>query len=160
MRLIPFERISPDERKIDNLAGILVREEGPGILAWLIGGARRYLAGEKDLTGPERVRVATTAYAETEDHMGRFLTETCKTAPGLRAEHKHLYLACRTQAPLPGLLPLVREWGSNSRIQPRVRRTRPRHAGYAFPQGDGRLEAGEVLPGIGLIADTPDGETP
>lgn len=69
MRLIPFERVVPDARKVDNLADILVREEGPGILTWLVDGARRYLCGEKDLTVPERVRVATTAYAETEDHM-------------------------------------------------------------------------------------------
>jgi ATP-binding cassette subfamily C protein len=38
----------------------LVTEEGPGILSWLIDGARRYLAGDRDLTGPERVRIATT----------------------------------------------------------------------------------------------------
>jgi putative DNA primase/helicase len=54
MRLLPFERIVPDDRKIDNLADILVTEEGPGILSWLIDGARRYLAGARDLTGPER----------------------------------------------------------------------------------------------------------
>lgn len=64
MRLIPFTRVVSDDRKID----ILVTEEGPGILRWLIDGARRYLAGDKNLTGPERVRIATTAYAETEDH--------------------------------------------------------------------------------------------
>lgn len=33
----------------------------PCILGWLIDGARRYLAGDKNLTGPERVRIATTA---------------------------------------------------------------------------------------------------
>jgi hypothetical protein len=54
-----------DHRKIDNLADLLVTEEGPGILAWLVDGARRYLAGDRDLTGPKRVRIATSAYAET-----------------------------------------------------------------------------------------------
>ncbi len=47
MRLIPFTRLVSDDRKIDNLADILVTEEGPGILGWLIDGARRYLAGDK-----------------------------------------------------------------------------------------------------------------
>ncbi|MFI0507016.1 phage/plasmid primase, P4 family [Streptomyces albogriseolus] len=65
MRLIPFERVVPDDRRIDNLADVLVREEGPGILHWLVLGARRYLAGARDLAGPERVRVATAAYAQT-----------------------------------------------------------------------------------------------
>ncbi|WP_372412454.1 phage/plasmid primase, P4 family [Streptomyces luteireticuli] len=93
IRLIPFERTVPDSRTVDNLADILVTEEGPGILTWIINGATRYLSGDKDLTGPEQVRMATTAYAETEDHMGRFLTESCTTRTGLRAEQKHLYLA-------------------------------------------------------------------
>ncbi|WP_374683923.1 hypothetical protein [Streptomyces sp. TBY4] len=47
MRLVPFEKVVPDDLKIDNLAG------------------------EKDLTGPAPVRIATNAYAETEDRTGR-----------------------------------------------------------------------------------------
>ncbi|WP_225640879.1 DNA primase family protein [Streptomyces werraensis] len=101
MRLIPFERVVPDDRKIDNLADILVMEEGQGILNWLIDGARRYVGGERDLTGPERVRIATTAYAETEDHTGRFYEECCTLGAGLRAEQTALYAAytawCRVE---------------------------------------------------------------
>ncbi|NHI12009.1 P4 family phage/plasmid primase [Streptomyces sp. KO7888] len=95
MRLIPFERTVSDDRKIDNLADILVTEEGPGILGWLIDGARRYLSGDRDLTGPERVRIATTAYAETEDHAGRFYDECCRLGSELRAEQTALYAAYR-----------------------------------------------------------------
>lgn len=65
-------------------------EEGPGILAWLIDGARRYLASDRDLTGPGRVRIATTAYAETEDHTGRFHDECClppRPRPARRTDH-------------------------------------------------------------------------
>ncbi|MGP3979319.1 DNA primase family protein [Streptomyces sp. 8N114] len=151
MRLIPFERIIPDERKIDNLADILVREEGPGILAWLIDGARRYLAGEKDLTGPERVRVATTAYAETEDHMGRFLTETCKIAPGLRAEQKHLYLAYCRWCESEGATPV-----SSRAFAARVRDT----LGMRSPKEMATSNQKKYYPGIGLIADLTDEETP
>lgn len=56
MRLIPFERVVPDHRKIDNLADILVTEEGSGILGWLIDGARRYLMRRP---GPHRPRTGT-----------------------------------------------------------------------------------------------------
>lgn len=98
MRLIPFERVVSDDRKIDNLADLLVAEEGPGILSWLIDGARRYLAGDRDLTGPVRVRIATSAYAETEDHTGRLYEECCQLGPGLRAEQTALYA-------LPHLVP-------------------------------------------------------
>ncbi len=58
MRLIPFERVVPDHRKIDNLADILVTEEGPGILSRLVDGALRRLAGDRDLRAEE-----TTLYA-------------------------------------------------------------------------------------------------
>ncbi|MEY2229457.1 phage/plasmid primase, P4 family [Streptomyces sp. BF23-19] len=79
IRLIPFERVVPAARKIDNLAKELVQSEGPGILHWLIEGAQRYLATRDPLTGPASVRTATQAYATTEDHIGRFLTECCVT---------------------------------------------------------------------------------
>ncbi|MFE2352532.1 DNA primase family protein, partial [Kitasatospora cineracea] len=97
MRIIPFERSVPDERKIDNLAAELVHEEGPGILHWLIEGAGRYLTTRDPLTGPASVRLATAAYETTEDHVGRFITECCtkgengRPNPELRVEQKLLY---------------------------------------------------------------------
>ncbi|GAA1375018.1 DNA primase family protein [Streptomyces beijiangensis] len=97
MRIIPFERRVPDAQKIDNLAAELVRDEGPGILHWLIEGARRYLSTRDPLNGPASVRVATAAYETTEDHIGRFITERCITStddrphPDLRVEQKLLY---------------------------------------------------------------------
>lgn len=138
IRLVPFERVVPDARKVDNLADILVTEEGPGILTWLINGAARYLAGEKDLIGPERVRLATTAYAETEDHMGRFLAETCKIDTGLRAEQKHLYLAYTRWCEGEGATPV-----SSRAFAGRVRET----LGMSYSNSK------KYCPGIGLIAD-------
>lgn len=95
IRLLPFTRTVPAERRIDNLAFELVRDEGPGILHWLIEGARRYLATRDPLDGPDQVRLATTAYASTEDHIGRFLEECCTrdaAAPvDLRVEQGLLY---------------------------------------------------------------------
>ncbi|MEE1735027.1 primase-like DNA-binding domain-containing protein, partial [Streptomyces sp. BE147] len=45
---------------------------------------------------PETVRIATTAYAETEDHTGRFLNESCTLQPHHRVEQAHLYNAYKT----------------------------------------------------------------
>ncbi|MFK0229952.1 phage/plasmid primase, P4 family [Streptomyces sp. NPDC090303] len=95
MRMLPFERVVPDERRVDNLADVLVAEEGQGILAWLVDGARRYLSGDRDLTGPDAVRIATTAYAETEDHTGRFFEECCRVDPEQRSGQADLYAAYR-----------------------------------------------------------------
>ncbi|MFJ1838217.1 phage/plasmid primase, P4 family [Streptomyces sp. NPDC088175] len=92
IRLIPFERVVPAARKIDNLAKELVQSEGPGILQWLIEGAQLYLDTRDPLAGPATVRIATEAYATTEDHIGRFLAECCTTENGdLRVEQGLLY---------------------------------------------------------------------
>ncbi len=144
MRLIPFERVVSDDHKIDNLADVLVTEEGPGILNWLIVGARRYLAGEKDLTGPERVRIATTAYAETEDHTGRFLSESCRLGPSLRAEQAHLYAAYKTWCQNEGA-PAV----SSRAFAARVREV----VGLASPKEMILSNQRKYYPGIGLAAD-------
>ncbi|RII13162.1 hypothetical protein DSC45_24430 [Streptomyces sp. YIM 130001] len=143
MRLIPFERVISDERKIDNLADILVTEEGPGILNWLVDGARRYLGGEKDLTGPERVRIATTAYAETEDHTGRFLDETCAYQPGLRVEQAHLYTVYRTWCQNEGA-PAVSSRAFAARVREAV--------GLASPKEMILSNQRKYYPGIGLLA--------
>ncbi|MER5200003.1 DNA primase family protein [Streptomyces sp. NPDC002755] len=144
MRLIPFERIVPDHRKIDNLADILVTEEGPGILGWLIDGARRYLAGARDLTGPERVRIATTAYAETEDHTGRFYEECCILGPELRAEQTAFYTIYRTWCQDEGA-PAMSSRAFAARTRELV--------GLASPKQMILSNQRKHYPGIGLLTD-------
>ncbi|MER7960249.1 phage/plasmid primase, P4 family [Streptomyces sp. NPDC096030] len=144
MRLIPFERTVSDDRKIDNLADILVAEEGPGILNWLIDGARRYLNGEKDLTGPGKVRIATTAYAETEDHTGRFFDEACILNPDARTEQKSLYDAYRGWCGSEGCLPM-----NNRTFAARAREL----LGLASPKEMILSNSRKFYPGIGLLAD-------
>ncbi len=148
IQLIPFERVVADDRKVDNLADVLVTEEGPGILHWLITGARRYLNGDRDLTGPQRVRVATTAYAETEDHTGRFLTECCTLDPAHRAEQTSLYTAYRNWCQLEGANPV-----SSRAFAARVRDT----VGIATPKEMILSNQRKYYPGIGLNAEV--GET-
>jgi putative DNA primase/helicase len=45
LRLINHPHKVPEDRRIDGLAQILVREEGPGILAWIVAGAVAYYSG-------------------------------------------------------------------------------------------------------------------
>ncbi|GJF33034.1 DNA primase/helicase [Kitasatospora sp. NE20-6] len=143
MRLIPFERVVPEDRKIDNLANVLVSEEGPGILAWLIAGARRYFNGEKDLTGPQRVQTATSAYAETEDSVGRFLGEACKVADGLRAEQAQMYGAYTRWCGEEGANPVTAR-----AFAARVRET----VGMTSPKDMVLSNSRKYYPGIGLMA--------
>ncbi len=142
MRLIPFERVVSDDRKIDNLADVLVTEEGPGIIRWLITGARRYLSGDKDLTGPERVRIATSAYAETEDHTGRFIGETCRLEPALRAEQAQLYATYRSWCHNEGAPPF-----SSRAFAARIREV----VGLASPKQMILSNQRKYYPGIGML---------
>ncbi|MET7694924.1 phage/plasmid primase, P4 family [Streptomyces sp. NPDC005483] len=144
MRLIPFERVVPDDRKIDNLADLLVMEEGPGILGWLIDGARRYLSGGRDLAGPERVRIATTAYAETEDHTGRFYEECCRLGPDLRAEQTALYAVYAAWCQNEGALVM-----SSRAFAARTREL----VGLASPKEMKVSNQRKYYPGIGLLTD-------
>ncbi|MEU8952501.1 phage/plasmid primase, P4 family [Streptomyces sp. NPDC048489] len=148
MRLIPFEHVVSDEYKIDNLADILVMEEGPGILAWLIDGASRYLRSDRNLIGPERVRIATTAYAETEDHTGRFYEECCHLAPNLRVEQTALYAE-------------YKRWCKNEGapdMSSRAFATRTRElVGLSSPKEMILSNQRKHYPGIGLLTDNEKG---
>jgi putative DNA primase/helicase len=147
LRLIPFERVVAEENKIDNLARILVQEEGPGILALLIEGASRYLSGQRDLSGPHRVRLATDAYEATEDVVGRFITEACKLGPALRAEQAHLYTAYTRWCGSEGATPV-----SARAFASRVRDT----LGMASPKEMLLSNSRKFYPGLGLISDLDD----
>ncbi|WP_329295531.1 DNA primase family protein [Streptomyces sp. NBC_01455] len=150
MRLIPFERKVPDERKIDNLAAELVRDEGPGILQWLIEGAQLYLSSRDPLNGPSSVRLATEAYEKTEDHVGRFIMERCvlghdgRLNADLRVEQKLLYET------------YVR-WCGEESIRPATSRTFAgrirQEVGLSSPTEMIKNNDKKLYPGIGLRAD-------
>ncbi|MEV7123782.1 DNA primase family protein [Kitasatospora griseola] len=157
IRLVPFEKAVSDENKIDNLAFELVRDEGPGILHWIVQGAVRYhhlraarkngLLPADPLEGPARVRLATDAYAATEDTIGRFLTECCtrdnEQAADLRVEQGQLYTAYTTWCT------------SGEGIRPTSARafaTRVRSdLGLATPNDMLKSNGRKFYPGIGLL---------
>jgi hypothetical protein len=107
-------------------------------------GARRYLAGARDLTGPERVRIATTAYAETEDHTGRFYDECCRLGPDLRAEQTALYAAYKAWCNNEGALVM-----SSRAFASRTREL----VGLASPKEMILSNQRKHYPGIGLLTD-------
>ncbi|MFJ4873590.1 primase-like DNA-binding domain-containing protein, partial [Streptomyces sp. NPDC088757] len=103
-----------------------------------------YLGGDKDLTGPERVRIATTAYAETEDHTGRFFEECCTLAPESRAEQAGLYAAYKTWCHNEGAPAM-----SSRAFAARAREL----AGLASPKEMILSNQRKYYPGIGLLTD-------
>lgn len=85
LRLIPFTHEVPDEHRIEDLQGILAREHGPAVLAWIARGATDYANG--GLREPEDVKEATEDYAHSVDTVGRFLEEECTLHEGAAAAH-------------------------------------------------------------------------
>ena len=80
LRLLPFTTVVPAEQRVEGLAQQLIDAEGPGILAWIIDGARDVLA--HGLREPDSVMAATAQYAEEEDALARFVAERCHVGGG------------------------------------------------------------------------------
>lgn len=141
LRLLPFDRHVPPERRIDNFARLLVAEEGPGILAWAIRGAVDYFTG--GINEPDTVRAATASYAAEEDHVGRFLDDECHVAVGLpqvRVETKRLRAAYEAWCLGEGIKPLTAQaLGRELAARGIVRKT---SSGRKFYEGVALLDDG------------------
>ncbi|MFC9089014.1 phage/plasmid primase, P4 family [Nocardiopsis dassonvillei] len=112
LRLIPFLHTVPPEKRVENLARLLVEEEGPGILAWIVEGARQYFTS--GLADPAKVKAATETYAAEEDHMSRFFDECCHIGGGafVKLETKKLRAAYESWCMGEGIKPLpASPWG-------------------------------------------------
>lgn len=93
--LIPYplsfasEPGSPNERKADPHLIDKLKEDYPGILAWLIRGC---LAWQKEgLNPPDCVKAATLEYRSDEDAIGRFIEDRCSLGPDKMVRAQVLY---------------------------------------------------------------------
>ncbi len=73
LRKIDFRKTIPAEKRKENFAQLLVQEEGPGILQWMVDGAVRLT--NQGFSEPESVKMATQSYRHEEDHIAKFLDE-------------------------------------------------------------------------------------
>jgi putative DNA primase/helicase len=75
IKVIPFRRFFADKDRVKGLARMLVDEEGPGILAWLVEGAREW--HRIGLSDPPAVTQASKVYRRTQDALSAFLATWC-----------------------------------------------------------------------------------
>lgn len=73
LRKIDFKKTIPANKRKENLADLMVAQEGAGILKWMVEGAVRIT--QQGMTEPAEVRIATQAYRHEEDHLAKFLDE-------------------------------------------------------------------------------------
>lgn len=75
----------------DPTLGVALRAETSGILAWIVEGARLWLA--QGLTPPRSMLDASADYRQSQDHVAEFLTECCTVDPSARQPLPVLYSA-------------------------------------------------------------------
>lgn len=79
VRLVQWPVTIPEDERDERLDAKL-RAEAPGILRWIVEGARIFLA--EGLAVPDAVRVATDKYRKSEDVVGRFIGEMLDLGTG------------------------------------------------------------------------------
>jgi len=96
IHLVPFKYAFVDrppktdfEKRSDKMLAAKLREEAPGILAWLVRGCLAWQ--EQGLCPPEKVKRATAEYRRGEDLLADFLEEKCFLDAGCREQTTPLY---------------------------------------------------------------------
>lgn len=79
IQLIPFVHEVPEDQVVEGLERILVEENGPAILAWIVEGAVAYT--RQGINPPPEVTEATRQYSKDVDTVARFLEDECSITP-------------------------------------------------------------------------------
>ena len=94
LRKIDFRKTIPADKRKENLADLLVEQEGPGILKWMIDGAVRIT--EYGMNEPESVKLSTQTYRHEEDHVAKFIDEKILVAAGASVTKTSVFNAYRS----------------------------------------------------------------
>jgi putative DNA primase/helicase len=78
LKVIPFNHVVPEDKRDPQLLQKL-RAEWPGVLAWIIRGCLDWQ--QHGLGLPDAVKLATSAYRQDQDTLGRFIEECCFVEP-------------------------------------------------------------------------------
>ncbi|MCB1177827.1 MAG: hypothetical protein KDK36_09635 [Leptospiraceae bacterium] len=76
VKLIPFLANIPKEKIVKDINEIIIKEEKPGVLNWLLQGLSNCIKNGWKIDEPEIVQKATSEYRESQDTIGQFLNDT------------------------------------------------------------------------------------
>jgi putative DNA primase/helicase len=93
----------PHERQINRNLREELREEAPGILAWLLAGYYEYL--EKGLAPPSSIQSETDEYRRSDDSIQHFIQESCALDQGNAARAQDLFDAYESFCEVTGFKP-------------------------------------------------------
>ena len=140
MHLIPFLVTIPPEKR-DNELKAKLKDEGPGILQWLIEGCLEYQ--RIGLAPPQSVVDATDEYFKNEDSVANWIEERCEVGKGLKDPSSRLFASWKDYAEKAGLFV-----GNTKRFKAEMNRL-----GYR----DKKLSFGKVYEGLCVRQDDPSG---
>jgi putative DNA primase/helicase len=88
---VQFDYHFDDSEKVTNFAERVLTEEGEGVLAWCMEGARKFIANGLKLKTPQKVIEDTQTYREDEDYLTMFVESKCTITPEGRTCSSTLY---------------------------------------------------------------------
>ncbi|RYG79782.1 MAG: DNA primase, partial [Alphaproteobacteria bacterium] len=88
--LIAFDEVIPEAERDPALTGKL-RAEAPGILRWMVEGARLLHESGARLEVPDDVKAATREYRTESDVLGEFLSDSCDEVPNGEIQSSALF---------------------------------------------------------------------
>lgn len=103
IRLFKWAVVIPVEQRVADLGETLAREEGSGILAWLVEGCARW--AEHGLAMTETQAEAVREWADEEDDLAAWLAEDVLDAPGSFIAGADLYARWSTWCQRRGMMP-------------------------------------------------------
>lgn len=107
VRRIDMPKVMPEEQQDDTLKNRILAEEGPGVLAWMIDGARQFL--EHGESVPESVRRGTAAYRAEEDALARYIDTRLVFEDLLSTTRQAIYSDYQMWANMNRILPVLSE---------------------------------------------------
>lgn len=77
LKFVPFLYTVPEDARVPDFAKVLLAEEGPEILGWLVEGAMEYYAAGCELPKCKTIEASTKDYLDDEDPLSAFFLEQC-----------------------------------------------------------------------------------
>ncbi len=105
IRLVPFNVTIPEKERDPDLTEKL-KEELPGVLAWVAAGCRAWQA--EGLRAPKSIMAATKEYRDESDVIASFIDERCKVGPDCEVSKAGLYEAYAEWCEKSGERPLTK----------------------------------------------------
>lgn len=126
MVLVPFDQTFSGSRKDPALPQKL-RAEYPGILAWFIAGARKWVAD--GLRIPAKIQAASQAYMADNDDLAMWIEECCRVGDSFRGRSSELYASFRVWKEAAGEH-AASERSFSQRLETRFRKYKDRSGRY------------------------------